>query len=405
MEELFKVVNLEQMKKVGLLKIEAHSNVKSTKLFPIYIIDGKKMIFKPLSKTKPLTTPLFAYSEVYWSYIINKYFDNKTPRYYLAITNNIENEYSKYYNKGVLVESITPNNEKLTNIYDYYIEHPDNNVNIKDYINYCMKNYDYTNILLSDFIINNENIGKDLAYQILLSILRQDQNFHYENINFINKNKKMVLAPPIDFEFSTPFLYPDNENKYNKEKIKYINDIIIKYDEPENDKSKILKQICLTAGISLNSILTNNICLIVKLYPDIVLKFINNLDNLIKDLPQIIINDPNNFVKELNSDYWQIGHAYYKENNLEKYNKLKEQIKLNEINKDLIFKSIKDDILSFSKLLNLTLKTYLFSYNNNIDDLENLTIKKLLNKLDIKDNFTIEDIDIKRKTLKLILEK
>ena len=75
MNNLFKVVQLNDEKKIGILKSEASSSVKSTKIFPIYFIDGKKMIYKPLSKTKPLTTPFFAYSEVYWSYIIQKYFD------------------------------------------------------------------------------------------------------------------------------------------------------------------------------------------------------------------------------------------------------------------------------------------------------------------------------------------
>ena len=80
MEELFKVIDLSDKEKIGVMVAEAHSKVKSTKEFPLYMIDGKKMIYKPLSKTKPLTTPFFAYSEVYWSYIINKYFDDKAPR-------------------------------------------------------------------------------------------------------------------------------------------------------------------------------------------------------------------------------------------------------------------------------------------------------------------------------------
>ena len=66
-------------------------------------------------------------------------------------------------------------------------------------------------ILESDFIKNNKEIGEGLAYQILLSVLREDQNFHYENINFTFKNNHLLLEPPIDFEFSTPFLYPDDE--------------------------------------------------------------------------------------------------------------------------------------------------------------------------------------------------
>ena len=221
MDSLFNVIELNYKDKNGVLETEAHSQIKSKKCFPIYTINNKKMIFKPLSKTKPLTTPLFAYSEVYWSYIINKYFDDRAPRYYLAISKDIEKENPKYYEKGVLVECINSNGEKIINLYDYFIDNPEENIDIKDYVNYCMKNYDYTKILLSNFINKNKYIGEEIAYQILLSMLRQDQNFHYENMNFIKTEKSLSVAPPIDFEFSTPFLYPDKDDKYEYEKSGY----------------------------------------------------------------------------------------------------------------------------------------------------------------------------------------
>ena len=153
MEKLFKVINLDIKDKTGNLVAEAHSKVKSTKYFPTFKLNGKLMIFKPLSKTKPMTTPFFAFSETFWSYIINKYFDNNTPRYQLAIVKGMENEQQKYSNKGVLVESLTDDNESLTNLYDYFIKHPEETVNIKDYTNYCMINYDYTKILNSNLPI------------------------------------------------------------------------------------------------------------------------------------------------------------------------------------------------------------------------------------------------------------
>ena len=52
MEELFKVIDLSDKEKIGVMVAEAHSKVKSTKEFPLYMIDGKKMIYKPLSKNK-----------------------------------------------------------------------------------------------------------------------------------------------------------------------------------------------------------------------------------------------------------------------------------------------------------------------------------------------------------------
>ena len=90
MDELFKVTKLNYEDRIGNLRSEAHGKVKSMKYFPIYEIDNRKMIFKPLSKTKPLLTPFFAYSEVYWSDIIKNYFDEKAPQYSLAISKGIE---------------------------------------------------------------------------------------------------------------------------------------------------------------------------------------------------------------------------------------------------------------------------------------------------------------------------
>ena len=400
MEELFKVIDLSDKEKIGVMVAEAHSKVKSTKEFPLYMIDGKKMIYKPLSKTKPLTTPFFAYSEVYWSYIINKYFDSKAPRYYLAETKQEDDIKSKYYNKGVLVESLTPNNEKLINLYDYFNKYPDGKVDIKDYINYCMMNYDYTMILESDFITNNKEIGEGLAYQILLSILREDQNFHYENINFTFKNNHLLLEPPIDFEFSTPFLYPDDEKIYEYEQRKYFNSV--KIDKEKDEVSEFLKKIALEKGFLLDSKIIRNICLIVKLYPNIVLKFVKNLDRFIENY-DISIADPDNYIGLLNSDYWKVGHALYKDNNLEEYERLKKEISLININKEDIFKRISSDVLEFSKHLDLTLKIYLISYYEGIDNLEALTIKDLLIKLGITDDVVIRDIDIDSK--RLVLDK
>ena len=75
------------------LTSSAKGVVKSNKFFPVFLEDGKEKVFKPLSKTKPLSTPYFAYSEVYWSTIINKYFDSNTPIYRLAICQNIEDDF------------------------------------------------------------------------------------------------------------------------------------------------------------------------------------------------------------------------------------------------------------------------------------------------------------------------
>ncbi len=46
------------------LSNQAQGIVKSNKFFPVFLEGEREIIFKPLSKTKPLSTPYFAYSEV-----------------------------------------------------------------------------------------------------------------------------------------------------------------------------------------------------------------------------------------------------------------------------------------------------------------------------------------------------
>ena len=64
MEVDFSVKDYDYNLRDGNLDSEAKGVVKSKKNFPYFIEDGKKVIFKPLSRTKPFSTPYFAYSEV-----------------------------------------------------------------------------------------------------------------------------------------------------------------------------------------------------------------------------------------------------------------------------------------------------------------------------------------------------
>ncbi len=374
MEDLFQVIEVETLERVGNLMAEAHSQVKSTKFFPTYRKEDKTMIFKPLSKSKPLTTPLFAYSEVYWSYVIKNYFDPNTPQYVLATSTTIEQEQPKYYPQGVLVESITKENESLQNLYDYFTEHPDPIVDIKNYINYCMMQYDYTSILLSHLFLNNQSLGKDLAYQILLSILRQDQNFHYENINFLWKDDQMTLAPPIDFEFSTPFLYPDNKEKRIQAQQNYQFGTQI----PEDHERKVL-------SIFYNRTINKNIRLIVQLYPDIVQRFIHNLEQFQREFSQIRLQDNYDFLKPWNSDSWLIGDAFYKEKDFQQAKILQEKIKPIPFDKQTILTQISTDIKSWNEELLFVLKAYLYARKKDFH-LEDLTLQQLLNTIEKEEN-------------------
>ena len=40
--------------------------------------------------------------------------------------------------------------------------------------------YDYTEILEADYFQTHRGIAEDLAMQILISVLKGDQNYHYE---------------------------------------------------------------------------------------------------------------------------------------------------------------------------------------------------------------------------------
>lgn len=291
----FQIRELDYNKRNGNLNIKASSIVKSNKFFPTYIINNKNYIFKPLSKTKPLTTTMFSYAEVVWSYIFNTYFCN-APLYQLAICNGYEENEEKYYDYGCLVENILKENEHLVNLYEYFKENKDNNVEIDDYINYCMLFYDYTNILSSKIFKENKNLNDKLVMQILLSILSINQNFHYENIAFVcnDNNEILDLAPPIDHEFSNYFLFPEDKKEHTTHYLAFLKQFETK-----------------------ESIIVKNLDYIKKHHNHVVVDFLKKLEILKNDL----ISNKNGFifydfgfVQSGNSFSYMIGKSRYKEN-------------------------------------------------------------------------------------------
>lgn len=84
--------------RTGNLKAEAVGVVKGEKHFPVF--EGA-VVFKPLTKSKPLSTPLFAYAEVFWSWVIGAYF-MPAPQYRLAFCEGYEAEVEKYYDYGTV---------------------------------------------------------------------------------------------------------------------------------------------------------------------------------------------------------------------------------------------------------------------------------------------------------------
>lgn len=392
-KELLIPLEVDYNERKGNLDVEASGVVKSKKYFPIYEMNGKNVIFKPLSKTKPLTTEFFSYAEVYWSYVINRFFDKRTPLYRLAKCRNIE---EKYYGKGTLVEKIGSGN--FTNLLEYFNMHPENGVDIKDYVNYCMIDYDYTGILESNFIKSNESIGSELAFQILLSILRMDQNFHYENVNLDEKNN-FVPVPPIDFEFSTPFLYPEDLETRHYYINKYFNNLVF-----PTEMHQIIRK-SLNLDFVLTTVLMRNIFIIVRDYPDVVDRFLECLDNFYNHIDDIELSDDYSFIGEVSSDYWNVGHAKYKLNDTEKYEELKKKIKKTSVDKDRVFELIKQDNKRISERLKSIIKSFRLFMEHGYTDLEDMTMDKLyfILGMDAYNKQNVEHIDYEG-ILKKVLE-
>ncbi len=198
--------------RAGNLKAEAVGVVKGEKHFPIF---PGNLVFKPLTKSKPFSTPLFAYAEVFWSQVINEYF-MPAPLYQLAFCFGYEKETGKYYDYGTIVPMIYKEGEHLLNLLEFFRAYPDEKADIDNYLNYCQMFYDYTDILETAFFQEHPQIAEQLAMQILVSILKGDQNYHYENVAFLcdSSNKILRMAPMIDHEFSTYFMFPDSTARH-----------------------------------------------------------------------------------------------------------------------------------------------------------------------------------------------
>lgn len=308
------ILKLDYDDREGEMIVEANSKVSSMKIFPLYSIEGQKMLFKPLSYTKPLTTPFFAYAEVFWSYIFHQYFDNTIPLYSLAYCQHFTDYLPKYYSQGTVVALQQKKGCQIINLYDYFMLYPDKNVNIKDYINYCGKTYDYVDIFKAEIFSKNKSLLYKLALSILLSILKLDYNFHYENILLYVKNEHVIdLVPMLDHEFSLYFLFPDT-NQYGKFFQKYLDDIISK-----------------------EGTCYKNIAFIKQTFPEIYQLFIDRINIFKNDIKNLHIQFNKEFVGKFSTHSWLIGDARYKhhdEKKAKEYEEIVEYVYANEFDFD-----------------------------------------------------------------------
>lgn len=321
---LFEITELNIKDKSGNLKREAVGKVSSTKYFPTFNCSGVEKIFKPLSKTKPYSTPLFSYSEVYWSYLINKYIDPNTPVYSLAYCKGLSEEQPKYYEKGCLVKNILNEGEDLINILELFKKYPDYSVNIDDYTNYCEVYYDYVPILKSTFFSNRPDLRASLSEQILTSILSRDDNYHYENVSLITKNGEITrIAPIIDVEFSGMFMHPDIM-EYHKNKFSNYDEGMqplftynknLDYSDNYTKFIERLTEESIYDQIDRNhfSNLWKNIKTIVELDEEVAINFLEKIRAMKEEVNYLTISFDEEFLGQFSSRDWESTRMLYKD--------------------------------------------------------------------------------------------
>lgn len=299
----FDVVHYNYTERLYNLKAEAVGVVKGEKHFPVF---GGNQIFKPLSKSKPFSTPLFAYAEVFWSNIINKYF-MPAPLYQLAFCHEYEEETQKYYDYGTAVPVIYNEDEQLLNLLEFFRKYPDEKVDIDQYENYCMMFYDYTDILEASYFQTHKEMAEQLVMQILVSVLKGDQNYHYENIAFVCGKDGGIrrLAPMIDHEFSTYFIFPDNSAQHMywySELIRSIEGHEVQDYEYDCLKNPKERQMMEKSAVCLHK----NLSYIREHFPEVTRKFLEKLDCLEHDLEE----NPSAFYVQRNEEYPETANSY-----------------------------------------------------------------------------------------------
>lgn len=304
--------------RIGNLKAESKGVVKGEKHFPVFE-DGS--IFKPLTKSKPFTTPLFAYAEVFWSRVINEYF-MEVPLYELAFCEGYGEAVPKYYDYGTVVPILYGKDQHLLNLLEFYRQYPDDCIDIDQYVNYCMMFYDYTNVFETSFFKEHREIAGSLAMHVLCAVLKGDQNYHYENVAFLcdASGEILKLAPMIDHEFSTYFMFPDD----HREHVHWLVELLRSMDGQEvadgeydflsdPQERKLMEQ----SAVCLN----RNLTYIRDHFPETTAEFLKCLgrftDDLRKENRHFEIMRAGDYPSTANSSRYRIGMARYKEHDEE----------------------------------------------------------------------------------------
>ena len=171
--------------------------------------------------------------------------------------------------------------------------------------------------------LSPKELAEELAIQILISVLKGDQNYHYENIAFIcnEAGEILRLAPMIDHEFSTYFMFPDSMSRhlYWFEQLQRSiagNEVQPdEYADFTNEEERRLMEKSATC-------LHGNLVYIKEHYPKVTKLFLEKLDKLEADLREnkemFYIQKSQNYPNHANSNAYLAGKARYKEHDEEK---------------------------------------------------------------------------------------
>lgn len=159
--------------------------------------------------------------------------------------------------------------------------------------------------------------------QILVSILKGDQNYHYENIAFVcdEDDKILRLAPMIDHEFSTYFMFPDSmpRQMYWFEQLARS----IQGDEVQRGEFDYLtKETERHLMEKSATCLHKNLVYIREHYPKVCAAFLEDLSRLENDLKEekelFELEKGPGYPDTANSDAYLIGKARYKDHDEER---------------------------------------------------------------------------------------
>ena len=159
--------------------------------------------------------------------------------------------------------------------------------------------------------------------QILISVLKGDQNYHYENIAFIcnEAGEILRLAPMIDHEFSTYFMFPDSMSRhlywFEQLQRSIAGDEVRpdEYADFTNEEERRLMEKSATC-------LHGNLIYIKEHYPKITELFLEKLNKLEADLKEnkemFYIQKSQRYPDHANSNAYLAGKARYKDHDEEK---------------------------------------------------------------------------------------